>query len=667
MKSRLSSAKWLITLTIALLCSSTLWAGQWTVLGPDGGDVRSLAYDPHNPDRIFLGTSTGVIFVSTDAGQSWSRFARPGADDFVLDHIAINPKDSNIMYVSAWSVQSQQVGEIFRSRDGGKTWEQLSGMHGKSIRAMALAASDPNVIVTGALDGVFRSKDGGDNWERLSPNNGEIKNIESIAVDPKDPNVVYAGTWHLAWKTPDGGANWEHINKGMIDDSDVFSIIVDGTNSSNVYASACSGIYKSEMAGELFHKIQGMPFSARRTRVLKQDPANPSVVFAGTTEGLWKTMDAGKSWRRVTNPEVVVNDVFIDPRNDNRVLLATNRMGVLASNDGAQNFVASNQGFSHRIVTAVMAEKTDPNTIFVGMVNDREFGGVYVSHDGGVHWQQKNSGLDGRDVFTLQQAGEGVVLAGTNRGMFKLEGSAWHPMNEIVVEHEKTVVARAKNGKRVKHTVKTETKSELNARVTDIDVTPGEWFAATSDGLFHSTTHGKFWVGGPVLGQRDLVFVRAQGDTMVTTTRHDIFVSKDGGKTWEQAGVGKFISKIHGVTITPDGDVWVASKEGAFHAASGSNNFEHVLSGLPYHDLGAIAFDVNNNRLIASSNVSGEVFESRDNGRTWQRASDAGWPIRSFSVVRGRVFGATPFDGVVAQPPSEANERERAGSGGGSN
>src|SRR6201990_2680057 len=102
------TGKLLIVLAITLTCSMSLWAGQWTVLGPDGGDVRSLAYDPHNPDRIFLGTSTGVIFVSTDAGQSWSRFARPGADDFVLDHIAINPKDSNIMYVSAWSVQSQQ-------------------------------------------------------------------------------------------------------------------------------------------------------------------------------------------------------------------------------------------------------------------------------------------------------------------------------------------------------------------------------------------------------------------------------------------------------------------------------------------------------------------------------------------------------------------------------
>src|SRR5207245_5992720 len=149
----------------------------------------------------------------------------------------------------------------------------------------------------------------------------------------KNPDVVYAGTWHLAWKTDDGGANWHRINRGMIDDSDVFSIIVDSANPSIVFASACSGIYKSSTAGDLFQKIQGIPFSARRTRVLKEDPSNPSIVYAGTTEGLWKTMDQGKTWKRVSNPEVVVTDVLVDPRNSQRVLLATARRIVLDSVD----------------------------------------------------------------------------------------------------------------------------------------------------------------------------------------------------------------------------------------------------------------------------------------------------------------------------------------------
>ena len=75
--------------------------------------------------------------------------------------------------------------------------------------------------------------------------------------------------------------------------------------------------------------------------MLKQDPGNPAVVYAGTTEGLWKSMDEGKEWKRVTNPEVVVNDFCSsDPRNPQRVLLATDRSGVLASDDGAATFTA---------------------------------------------------------------------------------------------------------------------------------------------------------------------------------------------------------------------------------------------------------------------------------------------------------------------------------------
>ena len=207
---------------------------------------------------FFWAPAPGVIFVSDDGGHNWSRFAKLGAgDDYVLDHIAIDPQNSKTIFVSAWSVQDQNAGDIFRTHNGGKDWEALPAMHGKSVRAMAISASDPKVVVAGALDGVYRSTRRRQRLAADFSSDGIVKNIESIAVDPKDPNVVYAGTWHLAWKTSDGGANWQHINKGMIDDSDVFSIIVSSANPSEVFASACSGIYKSTSGGDQFEKIQG--------------------------------------------------------------------------------------------------------------------------------------------------------------------------------------------------------------------------------------------------------------------------------------------------------------------------------------------------------------------------------------------------------------------------
>jgi photosystem II stability/assembly factor-like uncharacterized protein len=659
--------KLLVLLAIAVVVPSASHAAQWSSLGPEGGDVRSLAYDPANPDHIILGTSTGVLFVSNDAGHSWTRFAHLGPnDDYVLDHVVFDPQNPKKLYVSAWSFQNQQAGDVFRSHDGGKNWEPVPGMHGKSVRALAISASDSKVLVAGTLEGVYRTKDGGNSWDRISPaNHADIKNVESIAVDPSNPDVVYAGTWHLAWKTPDGGATWQHINKGMIDDSDVFSIIVDKANPSIVFASACSGIYKSESSGELFKKIQGIPFSARRTRVLKQDPTNASIVYAGTTEGLWKSSDLGKTWKHVTNSDVVVNDVLVDPRNSQHVLLATDRMGILSSADGTQTFSASNQGFSHRYIAAIEADHSDPKTIYVGLINDQELGGVFMSRDGGAHWQQRSTGLGARDVFTLKQAGNGTLVAGTNRGMFLLDknGATWRPSNTVVSETSATKVIKVKGKtKRVaSHSTK---RSELNARVNDVEIASNRWLAATSAGLYTSSDQGKIWTGGPVMGKQDFVAVRADREMIVAATRSIVLVSTDGGTEWKQAPLTSFVSSVYGLAITPDANIFVASREGIFHSADAGKTWEHVVNGVPAKDIGSVTYDSERKRLFATSIVSSVIFQSDDNGRSWQRHSDAGYTLRSVSAVKGRLLGATPFDGVVAQPENDSRSASAESSGG---
>ncbi len=407
---------------LALWVPARAHAVDWLPFGPDGGDARRIVADPADPAHLYLGTTTGWIYESHDTGANWKRLARVGKrDDLVLDNIVVDEHDPKHLLVGAW-VLDRPDGGMYISFDGGRSWVSQAEMRGQSVRSLAQAASDPKTLVAGTLKGVFRSTDGGARWKQISPlDSTEIHEVESVAIDPQDPNVIYAGTWHLPWKTTDGGDHWANIKEGIIEDSDVFSIIVDPEKPKVVYASACSGIYKSEDAGELFHKVQGIPSTARRTRVLQQDPNNLKVVFAGTTEGLWRTDDAGETWNRLTGPEVIVNDVEIDKADSKRVMIATDRGGVFASDDGGDTFHSSNAGFSARQITAIHRDVNRPARVLVGVVNDKEWGGIFESANGGLNWRQLSEGLAGRDVFSLGQAPDGTMLAGTAHGIYRLD------------------------------------------------------------------------------------------------------------------------------------------------------------------------------------------------------------------------------------------------------
>jgi photosystem II stability/assembly factor-like uncharacterized protein len=312
-------------------------AQTWKPLGPPGGDVHALAMDPSHPGRLFLGTADGHIFGSQDDGEHWTLLGRAGTrQDAVITAIVIDPRESDVLFASTRTQDPAAGGGIFRSADGGGTW-RTSGLEGQAVRTLAIAPSDANILVAGTLDGVYRTNNDGNTWNRISPeHHEELRNLDSLAVDPRDPQTIYAGTFHLPWKTTDGGRTWRPIHNGMIDDSDVMSLFIDRATPGRVYAGACSGIYRSD--ADEWQKIQGIPYAARRTYVITQDPGHPDSVFAATTEGLWKTSDAGKTWHRTTPQDWVVNTVVVSSGRPGRVVIGTEQLGALLSDDGGEHF-----------------------------------------------------------------------------------------------------------------------------------------------------------------------------------------------------------------------------------------------------------------------------------------------------------------------------------------
>ncbi len=650
---------------VALFCLPALADEPWQPVGPEGGTVRSLAFDPKNPDRIFLGTSAGRLYLSTNAGASWSRLVHFGSSgEMVLDHIVIDPANPGTIYVSGWNAQDPNSdGDLYRSKDGGRTWDLLADLHGKSIRALALAASDPKVLVAGVLDGVFRSRDGGDGWERISPeHHTEIKNVESVAIDPINPDVIYVGTWHLPWKTEDGGKTWHNIRKGVIEDSDVFTIVVDSQNPASVYISACSGIYRSESAGDLFRKIQGIPYSARRTRSLQLDPADHKVVYAGTTEGLWKTTDAGATWKRMTSANVVVNDVMIDPRKTTHLLLATDRGGVLVSDDGGVTFTASNHGFTHRQVAALLVDHSYSAVVYAGLLNDKEFGGVFVSRDRGQLWNQINDGLDNRDVFVLRQAPDNSLLAGTDHGVFQLRAnsSRWVPINTVLPpKNEDTPPSNDEGANKKAAPAKKKEPArpaitELSGRVSALEVSPDRWYAASSIGFFESVDSGATWRKMEIPGLANVTAVAAAQRMVIIASRNAVAVSVNGGESWLPFKPFDPDFQINSVAVSPEGDLWIASRDGVFRSTNAGDSWKRI-SSLRLANVVNVKFD-DSGRVLATGADSTSVYESLDNGRTWNPIN-SGWLLRNVLSSHGRLWATTPFDGVVLQPETSASAR----------
>jgi photosystem II stability/assembly factor-like uncharacterized protein len=263
---------------------------------------------------------------------------------------------------------------------------------------------------------------------------------------------------------------------------------------------------------------------------------------------------------------------------------------------------------------------------------------------------QRSAGLGGRDIFALKQAGTGTLVAGTNRGMFALDRNAtqWRPMNAVVVEQ--TVKTAKKGSKKATTTTVTKKAGDLDARVNDLELGAQRWYTATTAGIYSSSDQGKTWKGGPVLGQREFVSVRAQGSFMVAATRSTAFVSNDSGANWKQTGLPNYLVGIRGSALTADNAIVIAAREGIFRSDDGGKSWEHVVNGLPSKDLTSVSFDASRKRLLVTSDSTGVIFVSNDSGRSWQRGPDTGFPLRRVSVVGGRFVAATPFDGVVLEP-----------------
>jgi photosystem II stability/assembly factor-like uncharacterized protein len=439
-----------------------------------------------------------------------------------------------------------------------------------------------------------------------------------------------------------------------------------------MFLSACSGIYKSDNFGYEFRKVQGIPSTARRTRSLRMDPADRTTVYAGTTEGLYKTTDGGENWSRTTGTDVIVNDVYVDPRNPKHVLLATDRSGVLASEDGASAFQDSNTGFSQRQVSALLVDEKSSGTMYAGVINDKTYGGVFVSSDLGRTWKQQSDGLQGGDVFVLAQSDDGTLLAGSSNGIFRWDGSVWAHADALAGQSDPpppppTPVKAHRHGKKARHehpiaATKAPAPAQLRGRVSALAVAGETWFAATAQGILRSTDHGSTWT--PVLtaeaakafpGTGDYLTMAVDGERIFIGRRAGMVVSDDNGTTWQPLQFPAGLTTLSSLALTPDGTLWAGGREGVSLSLDHGRTWT-ALKRLPVVAVNSLTWDRSASRLIVTCDVGTVIYsvDPKDQSWTWW---NTGWTVHSVASLHGRLAAASLYSGVVVQPALETTAK----------
>lgn len=356
---------------------SRLAPGTWTAAGPTnvGGRITAIAVDPHDPDHVWLGAAAGGVFESHDAGNTWT----PVFDDqpvLTVGAIAAHPTDSNIVYVGTGeangSSYSYDGNGVYKTVDGGATWQHVGLAETRRIGRIAIDPVDPQRVFVAAAGavfspdgfrGVYRSTDGGATWARVlfvAPTAGAI----DVAIDPSNPARIYA-------------AIWEHYS----------------TPTAWVAGGLDTGIWQSQDGGDSWVPLtNGLPRSAATNgRIgLAIAASNPQTVYAmfidapGDLIGLYKTTNAGSSWSKMNasgaknafgGAGYYCGQVRADPADENTVYM----LDVLGtrSTDGGRNFGT----FTSGAYVDLHGLEIVPGRLY--LATD---GGFYRSTDAGATW-----------------------------------------------------------------------------------------------------------------------------------------------------------------------------------------------------------------------------------------------------------------------------------------
>ena len=380
----------LVTLAPSLGAQSTdLYSEmRWRQIGPTrSGRARALDGVASQPNVFYVGFDNGGVWRSTDYGSTW----HPLFDDEStgsIGAIAVAPSDPNIIYVGSGAgiirPDLATGNGMYKSTDAGKSWTHLGLRESQMIAEVDVDPRNPNRLFAAVLGhpygpneerGIFRSTDGGKTFEKVLYKDAYTSGND-VHIDPRNPNIVYAALWQQQesfregaafsgdgggiFKSTDGGTTWKELTNGLpnileanlaiapSDPSILYAVVAAVTPPGDRSAGGEIGFYKSTDGGEHWTVVNGdhvtsrEPDSRPMSRIgggdlptIAVDPTDPDVVYSASVV-MWRTEDGGHNWSAVRGAPGGddYQKIWINPNNPNTLLVVTDQGAVVSANRG---------------------------------------------------------------------------------------------------------------------------------------------------------------------------------------------------------------------------------------------------------------------------------------------------------------------------------------------
>ena len=382
--------------------STPLPAPDW--IGPFGGSVVCISYQPQVQGLVYVGTWGGGVYKSTDSGAHWSP-ASSGLDNLYINSLAVDPSNADVLYAGTYSMG------IYKSTNGGDSWTAInSGIYDNAIvYTIAVTPHHPDRLYIGTrpVRGnppwgavAYRSTDGGASWAPMLSNVGGSNAqdwVYSVAVNQVDSNRVLAATHeHGPYLSQDYGQTWKSVSINDMDGSGR-AVVFDPRYGSlfTAYYGVwhLNGVYKTtDNAASWTQDSSGLDDAKIYSMGLAIAKLDPNVLYAASfysTYGLYKTSDAATSWSPIGFKGTDMYSVAVNPFSTSQVLAGSADKGLYRSTDGGQNWSSQNQGIGNTNVSTVLARSTNQAELAAGAPGS----GVLHSTNGGATWSSACGGV----------------------------------------------------------------------------------------------------------------------------------------------------------------------------------------------------------------------------------------------------------------------------------